>query len=114
MIQKIRNVLHSIKARLALPPEPDYMEQIILDSLSGKRPRPESDRDKYVKSLEALVAEQKKTIRIADAIVGQAQWNAMIEEVNRLRMENAALRGAYVIVQVDNEGKKRLTRFSLN
>jgi uncharacterized coiled-coil protein SlyX len=108
---------------MALPAEPDWMEQVILDSLSEKRKRPESDRAKYIKALEDLVADQKKTIKMADAVVEQAQLSAknqaditpaLINEVNRLRAENAMLSGAYLVAVVEMSGKRKLVRFSLN
>jgi uncharacterized coiled-coil protein SlyX len=121
--QRILTFLKSIKAWMALPAEPDWMEQVILDSLSEKRKRPESDRAKYIKALEDLVADQKKTIKMADAVVEQAQLSAknqaditpaLINEVNRLRAENAMLSGAYLVAVVEMSGKRKLVRFSLN
>ncbi len=120
----IASAIQSFEAWLELPPEPDPYEQMILDSLDGKRRHPENDMAKYVKALEALVAEQKKTIKAADVIVEQAQLSAknladitpqLIREINRLQVANATLSGAYHWVTImNNDGKKKLVRFSLN
>lgn len=120
MMRRICAILKSVKAWMETPSWP---EQMLLD-LAAAPPRPQSKTAKYVKALEALVAEQKKTIKIADTIVEQAQLAAknqaditpqLIEEVNRLRVENATLKGAYRwVALVNNEGKKKLVRFSLN
>lgn len=122
LIASIRRSISGIKAWMEMP---SWQEQLMLDlTAAPPRPRPENDMAKYVKALEALVAEQKKTIKIADTIVEQAQLSArnqaditpaLIEEVNRLRVANATLSGAYHWVAIlSDDGKKKLVRFSLN
>ena len=117
--QRILTFLKSIKAWMEMP---SWQEQLFLDLMAAP-PRPEDTTAKYIKALEDLVADQKKTIKMADAVVEQAQLSAknqaditpaLINEVNRLRAENAMLSGAYLVAVVEMSGKRKLVRFSLN
>ena len=73
---------------------------------------------KRIKSMEGI-------IKHADAIVEKHRLAAradqvgadhpdLVEEINRLRAENAVLSGAYQFVLLEEDGRRRMVRFTLN
>ena len=81
---------------------------------------------KHIKYLDGIIAQ-------ADAIVEQHHLAAhgspstssgtgqiegdradLVEEINRLRAENAVLSGAYQFVLLEEDGRRRMVRFDLN
>ena len=56
----------------------------------------------------------KKNIAIigAGGFGRETAW--LVEEINRLRAENAVLSGAYQFVLLEADGRRRMVRFDLN
>ena len=70
-----------------------------------------------IKHADAVVEEHRLAARADQVAVPEStegNYPDLVEEINRLRAENAVLSGAYQFVLLEADGRRRMVRFDLN
>ena len=70
-----------------------------------------------IKHADAIVEEHRLAARADQVAVPEStegNYPDLVEEINRLRAENAVLSGAYQFVLLEADGRRRMVRFDLN
>jgi hypothetical protein len=64
-----------------------------------------------IKQADTIVEQHRLAAHADQAVTSHAD---LVEEINRLRAENAVLSGAYQFVLLEEDGCRRMVRFDLN
>ena len=70
-----------------------------------------------IKHADAIVEEHRLAARADQVAVPEStegNYPDLVEEINRLRAENAVLSGAYQFVLLEEDGRRRMVSFDLN